>query len=1385
MTFSNNYSSEQQDLYAKYSSLRHFAKLIMQLSSIISEPTDVSSLLRCLYRCSVDTGVDRQDFSRQIHITIDQLISLGLLNKKLQCHNCLIEIVSREAVYENTFQDLSSTVREEFINTVTRKPAKPSSPTAALRELRIDLYNGDIDSFHKHLIGYSQYDYNEEHPIASICNNPFSNTWFATLPDHVQLLALNEIIKSSVNQLQPIGEILKYLESSPGNNELSPIDRHNSFFYLYISALFFQGEFAKAKKLLTNSTDLTQAFGLDGWLKFIEGNIKEALDSFNTDLIKLRQINGDHKTYFTGFEGIICCLVHLHDENPARLQFFNELKSSLDTLQKTNTFRHGYDTLFQIADLQDSPSEHFTMFTDAFSEPTSIDCLIMALGSFWIESRLSPSLQGQATILFNAAKKSGFDWIAREFAEVLHRTTRQPEYKEFINQFNTKQISQPLIDSISYEHPWKRALKNLQKLSLTHSSTLAVKQTRLVWYLQTKSDQVIEIIPKLQKINISGQWSVGRSIALHKLSKLHETTFLTDQDKQICATLTPAKDKKNGPIFSFDLEQALISLVDHPLAFHLSPYPVHIEVIKRQPDLHIQQDRNFINIFFLPFPEENQRVVTLFETRNRLGIYSITPEIRKISEIVGSFGLHAPANEKNRFLQVLGNLANHCNIHTNFDTASLSLENIEADPRIYCQLSPSGTGFSAALLSKPYTEGTRYFKPGDGAQVIISKIGKKTLQVIRNLEREEKNALFVETSCPVLQDNEVDDWEWNLQGLNDCLQFLEELELLGDKIVVEWPKGKRLKIIQSVQANQLMLKINKRRNWFEIQGDLTIDEDTVLSLNDLMTRIRQSNSNFIPLSENNYISLSTELRSHLQKISSIAWKDDDTLRFSPIAAMLLHSSDFPEDTLTADNHWQELKSKIAQSNTFKPELPTTLNAHLRSYQESGFEWLSKLGSLGFGACLADEMGLGKTIQALSFILSEATKGPSLVIAPTSVCFNWIDEAAKFTPTLNTVTLPTQDRAKAVRKLKNYDVLITSYGLLQQEQELLSEVQWQVIALDEAQAIKNMTTKRFKAALSLNGKQKIVTSGTPLENNLGELWSIFRFINPGLLGSISQFNKRFAGPIEKNSDVHAQKQLKKIVSPFILRRLKTQVLDELPSRTEVNLQVHLSEEEKTLYESYRREALEHMNTDSSPKGHKHIKILAEIMKLRRLCCNPNLIAPELQLSSSKLAVFDSILTDLLHGGHKVLVFSQFVDHLQIIKKHIESRGIQYQYLDGSTSTVQRRVRVNAFQDGTGEVFLISLRAGGLGLNLTAANYVIHMDPWWNPAVEDQASDRVHRIGQKLPVTIYRLITHDTIEEKIVQLHQHKRELADNLLKGTELSNKITSDELIAILSHETD
>jgi SNF2 family DNA or RNA helicase len=370
--------------------------------------------------------------------------------------------------------------------------------------------------------------------------------------------------------------------------------------------------------------------------------------------------------------------------------------------------------------------------------------------------------------------------------------------------------------------------------------------------------------------------------------------------------------------------------------------------------------------------------------------------------------------------------------------------------------------------------------------------------------------------------------------------------------------------------------------------------------------------------------------------------------------------------------------------------------------------------------------------------------------------------------------------QALARLSAFDLLVCSYGLLQQEVERLAQVQWRTIVLDEAQAIKNPGTKRAQAALALRGDFKMMLTGTPIENHLGELWNLFRFSNPGLLGSLEHFNQRFATPIERDQDAGARHRLRKLIQPFILRRLKSEVLEALPPRTEILRRVELGAEEMALYEALRQQALARLAKLDGDEGRKPLQILAEIMKLRRACCHPRLALPDTDLSGAKLAVFEDILDELLENRHKALVFSQFVDHLAILRAALERKGVAYQYLDGSTPGPERKQRVDAFQAGRGDVFLISLKAGGLGLNLTAADYVIHMDPWWNPAVEDQASDRAHRIGQQRPVTIYRLVAQGTIEEKIVALHHHKRDLAEQLLEGTGTSGKISAEELLELL-----
>ncbi|MEY4210844.1 MAG: hypothetical protein RLZ92_1225, partial [Pseudomonadota bacterium] len=638
-------------------------------------------------------------------------------------------------------------------------------------------------------------------------------------------------------------------------------------------------------------------------------------------------------------------------------------------------------------------------------------------------------------------------------------------------------------------------------------------------------------------------------------------------------------------------------------------------------------------------------------------------------------------------------------------------------------------------------------------------------------------------TCTELQQAQRDSsGEWLLEEPEQCLELLLQIQSLPeDAAILEWPEGVKFKLLGQTSGNGFSMQIKRDNDWFALQGELKVGEDTVIEIQQLLGLLNNQQGRFLQLKDGQFIALTDAFRRRLEDLKAYAEISGNKVRLNPLAALTLE--DWQDEVgFSADEHWQAHLKRLQDARDYQPVVPSTFQAELRDYQQDGYNWLARLAEWGVGACLADDMGLGKTVQGLALLVQRAPNGPSLIIAPTSVCMNWEKEAQRFAPTLKPQILGSGDRQAVMENLGSYDLLICSYGLLQQESvaELLAGIRFQTVILDEAQWIKNIATRRSQGAMNLQAEFKLIMTGTPLENHLGELWNLFRFINPGLLGSLEQFNQRFAGPIERDRNAQARQQLKKLIQPFILRRTKTQVLQELPPRTEIPVYIELSNEETAFYEALRRESLAVLTSNDAPPGQKQLQILAAITKLRRSCCNTNLVNPDLALPSSKLAAFGDIVDELLANQHKALVFSQFVDHLHLLEQYLKQRGISYQYLDGSTPAKARQTRVDAFQRGEGELFLISLKAGGVGLNLTAADYVIHMDPWWNPAVEDQASDRAHRMGQQRPVTIYRMIAKNTIEEKIVALHGQKRDLADSLLEGADISGKISADDLLSLM-----
>jgi len=574
-------------------------------------------------------------------------------------------------------------------------------------------------------------------------------------------------------------------------------------------------------------------------------------------------------------------------------------------------------------------------------------------------------------------------------------------------------------------------------------------------------------------------------------------------------------------------------------------------------------------------------------------------------------------------------------------------------------------------------------------------------------------------------------------------------------------------------------------NWFDLDAEFVTDD---LSVDLGAVRMwLDSGRKYIPLKDGTYAEADVaELRRAadlLEEAGALPGKKTTRLPLHQSVALELLEDlgEFTEVETKAKRAMQTLHNAGEMPVVKEPE---GLSGTLRHYQQAGLSWMWFLHRHGLSGILADDMGLGKTFQALSMMLkvrNEEGPKPSLVVAPTSVLANWEREAERFTPGLKTFVWHGQDRKERAEQLKTVDLVLTSYALVRRDAEELSKVGFRYLILDEAQNIKNADSATAQACKGIPSEQRLALTGTPLENRLSELWSIFDFLMPGFLGSQSGFSDRYEHPIQVQGEVEVRERLRKRIRPFILRRLKTEVAKELPPKTETVAYCEMEAAQAALY----REVLEQSRRkvyDSIDKhgfGKSRVSILAALMRLRQVCCDPRLLKlpPGTALPpSAKLLRFEALVDDLMAEGHRALVFSQFTEMLELLKGRSEERGIPYLSLDGRTK--DRMSRVDQFNDPNGPpVFFISLKAGGTGLNLTAADYVIHYDPWWNPAVEDQATDRTHRIGQTKAVFSYKLITRGTVEEKILSLQQRKRDLAAGVLGGeSDLSGALTERDV---------
>ncbi len=566
----------------------------------------------------------------------------------------------------------------------------------------------------------------------------------------------------------------------------------------------------------------------------------------------------------------------------------------------------------------------------------------------------------------------------------------------------------------------------------------------------------------------------------------------------------------------------------------------------------------------------------------------------------------------------------------------------------------------------------------------------------------------------------------------------------------------------------LNVNITSGIDWFDVQAVVQFGEQKV-SLAEIKRALRKKRR-YIKLADGSIGMLPEEWLGRYKRLLGLAAEVDEetnTLRFADFHAAMLEELTEEAERAKADAAFRERLERLKDfKGITEHPLPKGLRGELRPYQVAGYNWLHFLHEYGFGGILADDMGLGKTVQVLAFLLSLRESGHSqaadLVVVPRSLLVNWQREVEKFTPGLKVLTYFGPNRP-APETFDNYDLILTTYGVMRVDEKKLRDYRFHYIVLDESQAIKNPLSKTARAARHLQCEHRLAMTGTPVENNTFELWAQFAFAMPGLLGSLDYFKGEFAEPIQKKQDEETARALRRMVYPFILRRTKEQVAPELPPRTERVLYCSMEPLQWDFYRKlrdYYREMLVGL-IEREGLDKNRMKILEGLLRLRQASNHPKLIDPDFHGNSGKMEVLLEMLETLRSERHKALVFSQFVQMLHLVRQELNIRGIPYAYLDGSTRN--RQEQVDRFQsDPNIPFFLISLKAGGVGLNLTAADYVIHIDPWWNPAVERQASDRTHRIGQDKPVFVFKLITRDSVEEKILQLQEQKKELVEKLI-----------------------
>jgi superfamily II DNA or RNA helicase len=1058
---------------------------------------------------------------------------------------------------------------------------------------------------------------------------------------------------------------------------------------------------------------------------------------------------------FPALDGVVAILVTLliatDDAYLDRVAFAEEIVRKSGFPLRLWPRAPGY--LLQLAELGLPPTlreERYVHQSISWAES-----LLEAIALRWTVSesqlqKITPSGMSAALAAYaKHAASAGYAWLAVQLNELA-----QPDNS-----------SATLIQLKSMTEYWETVLSALDAQAPAVAATPVASAAPLVWRLgyEPRNKQLT-----ISCAEVNARSRTGKAVSLTRLAG-GQPGIGSTADQLLGATLHAARRTlgyfPSALLRHFVGREGLQDAAGSPL-----------QVLREPPELQIAPAADGVRLT-MSVVDFDADGLAITNGPGTLTLIEVNDRVAAVQRAIGSAGLLVPAAGAARLARTIAGLSTEFTILNSASSETATRQGLFAP----CVQLFRGRGgeFRVRVRVRPFAESEQTFRPGVPPAEVVLTQDAQLLRGVRDLVAEHAAAADLETSVPSLAVLSQVGEDRVIRDLPTCLELL--LELAAAEVVVEWPEGQSLRAPKLCTQRDIRINVRGNGKWFQLEGALQVDADNVLNMQALLAATTQGVGRFLRITEDQYIALAQDVAGKvaaLARAQALSTKAGLAAALLPAVAELTNGLQVTYTKAVAARK-QALDTALRES----PKVPRTLKAELRDYQRDGFVFMARLAAAGLGAILADDMGLGKTVQALALLLHRSKLGPALVVAPTSVARNWQLECVKFAPTLQVLRMDVGDRASMLEAAGPGDVVLVSYGLLVTEQAGLAAKRFATVVFDEAHALKNAATKRAACARTLLCDAAIALTGTPVENHVTELHALLDVVVPGVLGSRSAFSSAFIAN-DAAEQRAALATLRGLVRPLVLRRSKTEVLTELPPKTEMTRLIPASPEHRAFYEAVRQRAAAAAaasRVKGAKVGNAHIQILAEITRLRRAAIDPRLVAGASAPHGGKFEVLADMVTDLRSEGHSVLIFSQFLEVLDYAGAALKAADIRCLRLDGTMAAGARASAIAEFQSGDADAFLLSLKAGGVGLNLTGADYVIHLDPWWNPAVEDQASDRAHRIGQTRPVTVVRLVTEGTIEEKVLALHGAKREMYQAVVGEADGKGSLDVALLVELLS----